>query len=46
MLRAATLKDGTLSLKPYLDYLLDNQAAEHVKVKWGKTYRWVVIIWG
>jgi len=34
------------SMKPYLDYLLDNGAAEHVKVKWGKGYRWVVIIGG
>ena len=46
MIRAATLEDGTLSLKPYLDYLLDNQAAEHAKVKWGKAYRWVVNIGG
>ena len=34
------------SMKPYLDYLLENEAAEHVKVRWGKGYRWVVIIGG
>ena len=42
MVRAATLADGMLSLKPDLDYLLDNGAAEHDQVKWGKRYRWVI----
>ncbi len=46
MVRAATLADGTLSLKPYLDYLLDIGAVEHVQVKWGKSYRWVIKIGG
>ena len=37
---------GLPSLRPYLQYLLDNGAAEHVKVKWGKNYRWVIKIGG
>ena len=46
MVRAATLADGTLSLAHYLDYLLDHGVAPHVKVKWGKSYRWVIKIGG
>ena len=34
------------SLKPYLNYLLDNGAAEQVNVKWGKGHRNVIIIGG
>ena len=37
---------GLPSMKPYLDYLLENRAAEHVKVRWGKGYRWVIKIGG
>ena len=36
--------DGLPSLRPYLQYLLDNGLAEHVKVKWGKSERWVIKI--
>ena len=38
--------DGLPSLRPYLKYLLDNGLAEHVQVKWGKSYRWVMKIGG
>ena len=34
------------SVKPYLDYLLENGAANHEKVKWGKSERWVIVIGG
>ena len=37
---------GIPSLRPYLNYLLENGAAEHVKVKWGKGERYVIIIEG
>ena len=39
-------KDGAPSMRPYLQYLLDTGAAEHVKVKWGKGHRNVIIIHG
>ena len=35
---------GIPSLRPYLNYLLENGAAKHVKVKWGKSERYVIII--
>ena len=38
--------DGLPSSRPYLQYILDHGAAEHVKVKWGKSYRWVIKIGG
>jgi hypothetical protein len=38
--------DGMPSMKPYLDYLLERGAVEQVKVKWGKSYRNVIIIGG
>ena len=34
------------SLRPLLNYLIDNGVAEHKLVKWGKGQRWVVIIGG
>ena len=37
---------GLPSLRPYLNYLLDNGVAEHVQVKWGRGYRWVIKIGG
>ena len=37
---------GLPSLRPHLKYLIDNGAAEHKLVKWGKGQRWVVIIGG
>ena len=37
---------GLPSLRPYLNDLIDNGAAEHKLVKWGKGQRWVVIIGG
>ena len=37
---------GLPALRPYLDYLLEHGAAEHVKVKLGKSERYVVIIGG
>ena len=37
---------GLPSLRPYLNYLIDNGVAEHKLVKWGKSQRWVVIIGG
>ena len=37
---------GLPSLRPYLNYLIDNGVAEHKLVKWGKGQRWVVIIGG
>lgn len=46
MVRAATLADGMLSLKPYIDYLLDDGAATHVKHMWGKRDRYVISIGG
>ena len=33
-------------MKPYLDYLLENGAAKHEKVKWGKSYRKIIFIGG
>ena len=35
---------GLPSLRPYLNYLIDNGAVEHKLVKWGKSQRWAVII--
>ena len=37
---------GLPSLRPYLNYLIDNGVAEHKLVKWGKGQRWAVIIGG
>ena len=33
-------------LLPYLNSLIENGLAEHVKVKWGKSERYVIIIGG
>ena len=38
--------DGLPSVRPYLQYLLDNGLAEHVQVKWGKSYMWAIKIGG
>ena len=35
---------GNLSLPSCLNYVLENGAAQHVKGKWGKSERYVVII--
>ena len=37
---------GFPSLRPYLNYLLENGVAEHVKVKWGRSERYVINIDG
>ena len=37
---------GNPSLLSRLNYLLENGAAEHVKVKWGKSERYVIMIKG
>ena len=37
---------GLPSLRPYLNYLIDNKVAEHKLVQWGKGQRWCVIIGG
>ena len=37
---------GVPSLRPYLNYLLKNGAAEQAKVKWGKSERDVIMIDG
>ena len=37
---------GIPALRPYLNSLLETGAAEHVKVKWGKSERYVIIIGG
>ena len=37
---------GIPSMKPYLDYLLENGAAKHVTVRWGQSYRKVIFIEG
>ena len=37
---------GIPSLQPNLDSFLETGAAEHVKVKWGKSERYVIIIGG
>ena len=37
---------GIPSLRPYWDSLLENGLAGHVKVKWGKSERYVIIIEG
>ena len=37
---------GIPSLIPYLNMLIANGLAEHVQVKWGKSYRWVNKIGG
>jgi len=37
---------GIPSLRPYLNSLIENGLAEHVKVKWGKSERDVIIIEG
>ena len=37
---------GLPSLRPYLNYLIDNGVAEHELIQWGKSQRWVVIIGG
>ena len=34
--------DGLPSLRPYLQYILGNGAAERVQVKWGNGYRWAI----
>ena len=46
MIHQEYTKDGHPSMRPYLNYLLDNEAAKHVKVKWGKGERWVILIGG
>ena len=46
MLKQEFKADGLPSMKPYLDYLLDNGAAKHVDVRWGKGHRWAIIIGG
>ena len=46
MIKQEFNSSGILSMKPYLDYLLENGATHHEKVKWGKSYRKVVIIGG
>ena len=35
---------GLPSLRPYLNYLIDNKVAEHKLTPWGKSQRWCVII--
>ena len=37
---------GIPSVRPSINYLLENGAAEHVKVKWGKGERYVIMIEG
>ena len=37
---------GIPSLRPYLSYFLENGAAERVKLKWGKSERYVMFIEG
>ena len=37
---------GIPSLRPYLNSLLENGLAEHVKVTWGKSELYVIIIDG
>ena len=37
---------ATPSLRPYLNSLLENGVSEHVKVQWGKSERYVIIIDG
>ena len=37
---------GIPSLRPYLNYLLENGAAEHLKANWVKGERYVIIIEG
>ena len=37
---------GIPSLRPHLNSLLENGAAQHFKVKWGKSERYVIIIEG
>ena len=46
MLPHERTKDGGISMRPYLQYLLDRGHAEHVKVKWGKSERHVIRIGG
>ena len=46
MLQQEFTKDGLPSMRPYLNYLLDNGATEQVNVKWGKGYRNVIVIGG
>ena len=37
---------GIPSMKPYLDYLLENGAAKPVTIRWGQSYRKVIFIGG
>ena len=37
---------GNPSLLSRLNYLLENGAAQHVKVQWGRSERYVIIIKG
>ena len=37
---------ATPSLRPYLNSLLENGVSEHVKVQWGKSERYFIIIGG
>ena len=37
---------GLPSVKPYLDYLLENGAAKHVTIRWGQSCRKVIFIGG
>ena len=46
MLKQEFTKDGLPSLRPYLNYLIDNKAAEYKLINWGKGQRWAVIIHG
>ena len=46
MIHQEYTKYGAPSMRPYLQYLLDNETAKHVKVKWGKSERWVILIGG
>ena len=46
MIKQEFNSSGLPSLKPYLDYLLENGAAKHVTVRWGQGYRKVIFIEG
>ena len=46
MIQQEFTADGLPSMEPYLDYLLDNGATTHDKVKWGNSKRCAIIIGG
>ena len=46
MIKQEFNSSGLPSAKPYLYYLLEKEAAKHVTIRWGQSYRKVIFIGG